>query len=224
MINGLYSYEVVLLALGAAFFLVLLAGFIHLLWRDKPYSKLLPFFCFPVVMIGYPSIKSIQYQDGIVTLEKTTDQLQRDPTNPTLRETLNKQLAQTADRPGSAPGALVAIAAAQFALGNHMGAKAHLDQALQAGPALPKATELKKRIEFDDKLTALTQEVERNPGNAVAKAQLGQAANQVSQLPVASPVLLNKMARAQAVLGNNAAAESLASKVRKIDPRMAAIK
>ena len=69
LVDGLYGYEIVLGALGVLLFVALLPMLLRQIWRDKPYGGLLAFFILPVAMIGFPSIKSIQYKDGVVSLE-----------------------------------------------------------------------------------------------------------------------------------------------------------
>jgi len=218
--QGLYSYEIVILVLGAAFFLILLGGFVTSLVKGKPYIGLLPFFVLTIGMMGFPSVKSFQYKDGMLTIEKTTDQLQRDPTNTALRTSLQTQLSQLEARPAATPEALVSIAAAQFALGQHAAAKDNLAKVPPSVAESPQAVKLKTLISLDERLSALTLEVQKNPANRAAGAELAHAAEQVAQLPVASPLLLNRAARAQAVIGNVEAAHTLEKKVMKIDPKL----
>jgi len=72
MVAGLYTGEVVLLVLGVALFIVLLGALRNALAAGKSYAGLLPFFLVTIAMIGYPSIKSIQYKNGIVDIERDT--------------------------------------------------------------------------------------------------------------------------------------------------------
>jgi hypothetical protein len=58
---GLFWYEIVLLALGVMLFVVLLNALRSALAAGRSYAGLLPFFMLTIVMVGYPSIKSIQY-------------------------------------------------------------------------------------------------------------------------------------------------------------------
>jgi hypothetical protein len=81
LFDGLYPYEVVLLILGALFFLLLAVLLVLLVVRGKPYTGMLAFFAIPIVMIGYSSIQEITFQDGAVTIQKTTAQLQAAPTD-----------------------------------------------------------------------------------------------------------------------------------------------
>src|SRR5215467_5674026 len=114
LVDGLYGYEIVLGALGVLLFVALLPMLLRQIWRDKPYASLLAFFILPVAMIGFPSIKSIQYKDGVVSLEKNARELQRDPTNTALRETVAKQVSDISSRPSASPETKARVAQAQF--------------------------------------------------------------------------------------------------------------
>ena len=45
----------------------------------------------PVSTIGYPTIKSVQYKDGALTLDKLTRELAENPTDVKLREALDER-------------------------------------------------------------------------------------------------------------------------------------
>src|SRR5579864_1894015 len=108
--DGLPSYQIALLVLGALFFLVLVLAFVTLIVREKPFGKLPVFFIVPVVMIGFPGIKSFQYKGLVITLSQTTTALQNDPTSASLRENLRDQVKQAADNPNQSPQTIVKIA------------------------------------------------------------------------------------------------------------------
>jgi len=68
--RGLYPGEVVLLILGIVLFVVLVIAFFYQLTHQRSLPALLGFFILPVVMIGYPAITSIQYENGVLTVQK----------------------------------------------------------------------------------------------------------------------------------------------------------
>ena len=72
MFAGLYLGEIVLLVLGVVLFVVLLGALRKALAAGRSYAGLLPFFLVTIVMIGYPSIKSLQYKDGMLQIENDT--------------------------------------------------------------------------------------------------------------------------------------------------------
>jgi len=218
--DGLYSYEIVLMVLGVLLFLVLLGAFVYLIITGKPWGKLLAFFAIPIAMIGFSAISSIQFGNGVVTIETAVPDLQKDPTNAPLRDTVSKQLAQVANRPTKNPSAITAIAKAQFALGDPAAAETNLQKALQTAPQLPEALALKKRIDLDHRLTSLTEQAKQHPDDDAIKTNLQTTLSEAASLSIASPLLLAHIARAHAAVGNRAAALSFADKALAIDPKL----
>src|SRR5690242_1938013 len=113
---GLYLFEVVLLVLGIVFFIVLLFAFGYYMNQNRSITPLLAFFVVAIAMIGYPSIKSIQIKDDMVTIEKETQRLEANPTDASARTALQQTVAKLEQRPISNVPDLTAIAKAQFAL------------------------------------------------------------------------------------------------------------
>lgn len=169
-------------------------------------------------MIGYPSIKEIQFKDGVVTITKLTEQVEQTPADPTLRQKLQKQVEQTSQRPLSSPESAVAVANAQFELGNEEAAKSNLQKALQANPNTPAAQELEKKITVFDKLKQLNTQIDADPNNQSAKAKLASTAAQATQIKTANPTALIEVARAETALGEHTKALENTRKVLSIEP------
>jgi ribosomal protein S15P/S13E len=94
LFEGLYSYEIVLLLLGVVLFLTLLVALLRNVFKDKPYVALIPAFFIPIVMIGYPSIESFKYQDGLFEIQKATNAVQNEPSNPQAQAQLRELQAK----------------------------------------------------------------------------------------------------------------------------------
>jgi hypothetical protein len=152
-LDPLYSYEIAMLVLGVVLFLVLVIILLKLVNNGKPFGALLLFFAIPVVMIGYPTIQSVSFGDGVVTITKAAAQLQKDPTNTTLRHTLQQAVEKTASRPATNPRTMAKIAAGQFALGDRAAAEAKLKAALEQSPHLPAAIALQRKIAAEGEQT-----------------------------------------------------------------------
>ncbi len=147
--NGLYSYEIVLLVLGAILFLVSLVLLIYQVTHAKALGSLALFFGISVAMIGYPSIQQIQFSSDVVTITKSTEALQADPTDAKTRELLQQDVSKLAGRAASgqvSPQGLTVLATAQYALDDEPAATATLAKALQANPVEPEALALKSKI------------------------------------------------------------------------------
>jgi tetratricopeptide (TPR) repeat protein len=222
--DELYSYEIVLLALGTLMFLVLLFALVYSLLKKLALGRLFGFFLFPILMIGFPVVGSIKLMNNLIEIAKTTRELEQRPTNKSAREDLAKAVQSIAARPLSNPETLTTVARAQVALGNDAGALTNLDKALQKDPNLPEAAQLKGRIELVRDMDKLTTHVENNPADGAAKAELRKKVDDVAKTPIANPATLATVARAQAAVGTNEQALSNAQKALTINPNLEAAK
>lgn len=220
LFDGLYGYEVILLILGMLFFIVLMVALLILIAQRRPYGKLGMFFAIPLIMMGFPGIKSIQYKDGLISVDKLTHELQQNPTDKEKREELSRKVADVGNRPVADPAAIASIANAQFVLGDHKAAEANLQKAIEKAPDLPNVVELKKKLDLDQALTKLTAQVEQHPADPALKQELKQKVEEASKRPVASPQLLTTLAQAQQLTGNHTEAVKLADTALKIDPHL----
>ena len=215
---GLYLYEVVLLVLGIVFFVVLLFCLRYYMKRKEGITPLLAFFVLSVAMIGYPSIKSIQIKDDMLTIEKETQRLEANPTDASARTTLQETVAKLEQRPISSAPDLTTIAKAQFALGNDAQAVSSADKALQSDPQASDAKNLKLKIAELNRIHVLASTVEANPADANARAQLQSSVTQLSDTKLASPKALRELARGQAALGDRQKALETANTAVAISP------
>jgi ribosomal protein S15P/S13E len=182
--DGLYLGEVVLLVLGVVLFGVLIFAFVYQLRRQRSLKSLIAFFLLSIVMIGYPSIKSIQYKDGAVTLEKLSKELAENPNDEKARKALDEKVKTVAPRVAkSSPEDAVKVAQAQFDLGREEEAA----QSLKGVPASKEALELQTRIEQVDRLNTLTKKVEANPGDQQSRAELKRTLAAADQVKWANP-------------------------------------
>lgn len=220
LFNGLYLYEVVMLFLGAFLFIVLVLALVYQMMHKRNFAGLLAFFVLSIVMMGYPSIKSVQFQNDTLTIDKTTHDLQSKPADAQVRSELEKEVAKVSDRPTSDPAALTRLANAQFALGNETAAEQNVQKALQRDPNAQGAQELQKKIISFHNLDSMATQVEKHPDDPAAKQQLQQAVNQASQQPTANPGALTKIAKAQAVLGQQEKATENVNKALQINPNL----
>jgi tetratricopeptide (TPR) repeat protein len=210
LFDGLYLYEVVMLALGVFLFVVLVLALV--------------FFMVSIVMMGYPSIKSVQVQKDGVNIEKTARELRENPDKAEVRSKLEQQVSSIGDRPISDPTTLTHLATAQFALGHDKAAEQTVKKALKSDPKAAGARELQDRITAVQKLDSMVAEVEKNPGDTAAKSQLQQTVKEASQQPNANPTALARIAKAQQALGQSEEAAKNLQKALKIDPNLAELK
>jgi|SRR5882724_11641286 len=218
LFDGLFLYEIVLLVLGVLLFLVLLWALASSLKAGKPVAKIFPFIAISVVMIAYPSIKSVNISASEVKIEKDVAEVEQNPTNVAKRDALASDIAAISSRPVSDPNVNTTLARAQLALGNTAAAQQHIDKALQASPKFAAAVQLQDRIELEKKLPALTQAVQQDANNEQAKAALQQAVTSVNSKALVNPETMVNVAKAQAALGDNTQAQINIDKALKINP------
>jgi tetratricopeptide (TPR) repeat protein len=219
--KGLYPGEVVLLILGIVLFVVLVIAFFYQLTHQRSIAALLGFFILPVVMIGYPTITSIQYGNGVVTVEKSTDQLLNNPADAQSRQALEQQVQGISARASGDPKDTVTLAKAQFALGHEEEAAQNLQKALQAKADLPEALLLKQKMEIAQNLQSLAAKVEQEPANQEARNDLQKNITAAGQLKWANPNAVTSLARAQTALGDHTAALKTINQAVAIDPKSA---
>ncbi len=199
-VDGMYSYEIILLVGGVLLFLVLLAALLRKVFSNEPFSALLPFFGVAVLMIGFPAWSSVKVSDGVVEIDKKTHDLQEHPEDVALRSSLQSDVSKLSARPFNNPRIVTTLAQAQFALGQEEQAKQNLDKALAVDPALKPAQELKAKIEVANKLSALTAAAEEQPENAQVKQELQSVISQASQYKFANPKAVISMKKATTIL------------------------
>jgi tetratricopeptide (TPR) repeat protein len=218
--QGLYPYEIMIMGLGALLFVVSLIALIIYLIQGKSIGGLVVFFLLSLGMLGYPRLKSVQYKDGIISMEFFEQQLQQHPEDLQARADLSRGLQAVQGRPADAKSSLI-IAKAQWALGNEQAALASLQPAVREPSTNRDATALSQRIENVRQLEQLTAKAEQNR-TAADKAELERQLSQVIREPVVSPQTAATVARAHAVLGQNEQAAKSAQKALTINPNLAA--
>jgi tetratricopeptide (TPR) repeat protein len=219
--NGLYLGEVVLLVLGVVLFFVLVFAFIYQLRHRRSLKSLLAFFLLPVLMIGYPTIKSVQYKDGAVTLEKMTRELADNPADVKLREALDEKVKDVAPRVANSPSDAVTLAQAQFDLGREDEAARSLEHVPPDNANRPEVRELRTRLDQVDRLRSLAGKVEANPGDQQSRAELQRTLATADQVKWANPNALAVVSKAQSAVGERAKAKASIEKAIRIAPNTA---
>jgi hypothetical protein len=198
---GLYNFEVLLLLLGVVLFVALLLALLRNVFKDKPYAALLPAFFIPIVMIGYPSIESIQYQNGVVEIQKAADQLQADPSNPQAQaqfQDLEAKVDKIAPRALNDPNASRVLDQARLVL-QHPPAKSTNSKTptkQKTEPATAGDTALTREAE------ELTSMVAANPQDKENYVRLTEVIEKMKSVGATDPESQAAIARAEKVLGH----------------------
>jgi tetratricopeptide (TPR) repeat protein len=217
-LDGLYPYEVAMLAGGVLLFLVVLILLVISAVTGKPFAKLFIFFGIAIVMIGFPSYSKIEISKDGIELEKNTDELRQNPTNQQLRNKVSAGVTGLSARNFSDPKMLSSLAEGQIALGENSKAQENITKALRTAPHDSVALDLQKRLQLESDLVQFTTKVRNNSNDDDAKAKLSQIVTELGKTPVASPVTNLNLAYAHSALGNQSQAAELAKKAIQINP------
>jgi tetratricopeptide (TPR) repeat protein len=161
LLEGVLFYEFVLILLGVMVSMALLFAFLQSVKQNKTNLKPIYAFIVPLIMIGYPSIQKIQFENGIINIEKAAKEVEKNPLDTLLQKQLVQSLNQlSAPRLNESAAALSAVANAQVALGRYDAAQMSIRQAGQldstAAPVIAGKQKIKKKTDskkqFDQKV------------------------------------------------------------------------
>ena len=93
LLEGIQLHELVLIILGFILGLVLIFVFLFGALRGKPNLKLLYGFIAPLIMIGYPSIQSIEFSKDVIKIDKLVEQVNRNPTDTVATRALINEIS-----------------------------------------------------------------------------------------------------------------------------------
>jgi tetratricopeptide (TPR) repeat protein len=216
--DGLQGYEQVILVCGMALFVVALLGLIVAMVKSKSYAGLVVILMLSLAMMGFVRVRTIKAGGAEIDLDSAIAQVRADPASTSARAQLSEKVANIASRHWTDPMVLTKLAEAQLALGQVDAAKTNLSKALQSKDAPSGAVTLQTRIQAEDALPALTNQLRLNPNDAAAKAQLQQSVTEIAKTPSVNPATLTNVARAQSELGNKDEAIATVNKALQIDP------
>ena len=117
LIQDLHLYELVLLFLGVALFLILIFALIYYILKNQEIKKLLYFFPIPIIMIAYPSIQEINISKDKLALTKYQQEVKNNPNDTIARQEL-EELSEKLEKRASTPKDILEISKAQLVLGN----------------------------------------------------------------------------------------------------------
>lgn len=145
--KGLYSYEIIMLCVGALISIFLLLDLVIKIVKQKNYTKTIVAFIVPIMFIGFPSIQKISYDNGKIDIEKLTHDLSANPTDTTLRDQVQNKLGELKSRANNDPQTLIAIANAHWSLGNYDSCQVYAEKAVALAPDNPTVTNNVKLIQ-----------------------------------------------------------------------------
>jgi tetratricopeptide (TPR) repeat protein len=236
LLEGIQLHELILIILGFILGLALIFIFLYTALRSKPNLKLLYGFIAPLVMIGYPSIQSVQFSKDVIKVEKSVEKFNQ---NPTDTAALNAMRAELENLPASrckrSSDAMTAIANAQAAMGAFEAAKANIEKAKAINPENPNVLASEKEIkeqwstqkDYESRVKKLNEYIkllEDKPNDKPLMDTLQKHVNELIDKSQKQAIHLeNKdlvtVAKAKAFLGDKERAEEITTEILKIDPK-----
>jgi tetratricopeptide (TPR) repeat protein len=144
--ESLLLYELVLLVAGFVLFLALVFVLIYYTIKKEPIKNLFWFFIFPIIMMGFPSFQSFNFENGKIEIKKLTREVQNNPNDEQKRAELEKAIAATnPKRIEKDAEASTYVAEAQLELGNIP----ESEKAIQNALVLEKNDPLVKAINYN---------------------------------------------------------------------------
>lgn len=213
--SGMLPFEIILAAMGV---LVVLALLFILIWsviKQRAITTIFPFFIIPIIMVGYPSLKSIQLGNAILTLKSETNQLTQNLQDSTARIGVENAMAVVKSnvRSQSSGNALASIARAEIALGKYDSAAVYLRQAETLMPGSAETANIKHTLDtkiqehqiFARKISSVNRLLILLKGNNADTGLLRNLNAQLADVKVPTYVQANDLrllARAYAVIGH----------------------
>jgi len=134
--QNLCPHESILMILGIVLFAALIFVLIWSVVKEKKFAILLPFFLLPVIMVGYPSLGSIKYENNKFELENQKQKLFDGDFTPEEYEAFTNAYLAIAQscKANNDPEAQESLAEAQLATGNYEEAREIANQTLNLQP------------------------------------------------------------------------------------------
>ncbi len=140
--GGMYLHEFIMLICGSLLFITLIILLIVYAVQKRSLKALLPFFSLPIVMIGFPSYQKMNYDNGVISIEKLTSAVKENPNNKTARKELEAQIEDVSGRVENDPRSMLEISKAHAALGDTLQALSVAETAAAINPSLREAIPL----------------------------------------------------------------------------------
>jgi hypothetical protein len=233
LLEGIQLHELVLIILGFILGLVLIFVFLYGALRGKTNLKLLFGFTAPLIMIGYPSIQSVEFSKDVLKIDKLVERVNQDPTDTVATNALRAQISTLPkSRCITSSDAMTTIANAQAAVGLYDSAKVTILRAIDLNPKSDKALESHREIEdkwriqkgFEGKAERLKRNLERlnaNPKSRVLRDSVAFNLEEIKRIdpPIhASQRDMLAVSMAAAIVGENQTAEQVVNDVLRVSP------
>jgi tetratricopeptide (TPR) repeat protein len=221
LFEGLLQYEILLSILGIVLFLVLLFLLVYMIVTGKTVNKLLGFFIIPILMIGYPGIKKIQFKGFIIDLEETVAESPENGPTEDQKEEVEDIISRFNTDRISLPENNITVARAYAIIGDTLKAYKATEKALEVDPSSASAVNLRDKYSANTmvRIDQIIQDVKQDPSNESLKGELDQTLQKVEPGSLASPADYYTMAKAKEALGQRDEAKQYIDTVLTMNPK-----
>ncbi len=109
ILEGLYGYEQALLFLGAVLFALAAFVVIYSVLKKEKIVRSIPLFVVSIVMVGFPSIEKIEFENDKLAIHKQVHELSKSPRDEQLKSSLQKKILKVSERPNLAQETLLRV-------------------------------------------------------------------------------------------------------------------
>jgi hypothetical protein len=217
--DGVNFYEFVLLILGVVLFIVLLFILITNIWQRRSPKSLIPFFIFPIIMIGFPGIKKISYENGVLTLETAQEKLAEDPNNSQTKEEIKEALSDLKNKNISNPQTLLRISKGYASIGDTINALTFIEKALVNDPKLTEAKKLKIKYNNPNvRIGRIINEMDKDPNDKKLRENLGKEVSSLTGSSYVNASTYRKLVDTYAIIGDTDKVLMFADSLIKVEP------
>lgn len=235
LLQGIQLHELIMIILGFILGLSLIFVFLFTALKSKPNLKLLYGFVAPVVMIGYPSFKSAEFQNEVVKIDKLVAKVNANPTDTLAQQELVQtiQTSLPASRCKTSSDAMATIANVQAALGQYDSAKVTIQKAIALDKTSTKAVESQKDIinkwevqkkteQRINQIDNIVKRIQSNPNDVTLRDSLKHHLDKLESTTTTPVHIENKkllvVAQAVSMVGQKQEAIQIADEVLKANP------
>ncbi len=116
--GNMLGYEIVLFIFGAILMIVVIAGFIYQLKKDRLKSSYGLFILLPLPFMGFPAFETISFMKDLFKLEKYALELAENPQDEQVQKVVEDLTKDISEEPNRSERQLYALSEANIALGN----------------------------------------------------------------------------------------------------------
>ena len=196
--DGMLLWEIILLLLGVVLFLTIIGGFIYLIKKDKLKTSYGSFFLIPIIMIAFPSIRYVNFMNGLFEINTLTEKWEENPDDTENLKKLEEIIKEEANSPIRTEKELVAQAKANTALENFDEAEKQVETLLEKDPDNEEVKIIKARIEVSKAQRQLEQDSTNVQAQQKVEANIKVLEKQ-NRIPKVDRILIEKAGRNRTV-------------------------